>query len=144
MTLRVNSLSGTFNECRSLNQPITITSGVTTKTINYINTFLNCTNFNQSINLPSEWALTNAFRGCTNMSGDIRITSAYNNSISISNMLRGRSNATRINVYFANLYMLNKTTATTSITGATMTWTATTNGYYNAYYNIYILNNVSS
>ena len=57
-------------------------------------------------------------------------------------MLHNHNNLQQINLFCTNLTSLNKTTAETSLTGTSIIWFDTTNGYYNEVYNIYLYNNL--
>ena len=125
-----------FANCDNFNQQVTIPDNVTDCTF----MFRSCSKFNQPITIPSSvTSCENMFRNCPNMSSNIYINNKV--GIDVSYMLRSYNTQKRINVFCNNIATLNKTASGESLTGTDITWTSTTNGYYNATYNIYIYNN---
>ena len=59
-------------------------------------------------------------------------------------MLNNRRSDSRINIYCEKPDLFAYSNAGYSITGSSMIWNSTTNGYYSSSYNIYILNNVGN
>lgn len=120
---------GYFFECRNLNQPVAIC----------------CSDF-QTLMGTTGIQLIYMFRNCSAMASNIILFGNNFNSSNVLNsymMLNGKDNAKRVNIYcpnpVINTGIVNNTKS--GVTGVPMTWTATTNGFYNAAYNIYILNN---
>ena len=89
---------------------------------------------------------SNAFENVPNRKSDIIIdlSLASGNNYNVRNMLTGHNSSIRINIYSQDLSSLIETTAYYSVTGTDITWSSTTNGYYNSSYNIYLLNNVGN
>lgn len=168
----VEILVRSFNSCTNLNSFINFNNGLMRNSIglNAFGCFEECRKFNFPIKWSNIFDGSNAFRNCWNLNCPILIDdTAYNGSVNLSNMLRSSSNFEqniifmtnpsntytlnvcnmlnglyvnkRKNIYTTDLSLFNITT-TASVTGAAITWTATTNGYYNATKNIYLLNNV--
>ena len=79
-----------------------------------------------------------SLKGTTNIYINIDPSQTTHN---FRNMLYNKSNSYRTRIFCNNLSYLNKTTTSTSIVGATITWTTVTHGYYNSTYNIYLYNN---
>ena len=130
---------GTFNNCVNFNQPFTVPS----VTNNMYTAFKNCKNFNQPITIPS--AVNNmyeTFANCTMMAQDITIYSKIINNV--KNMLYGKSNSRRINIYVPPACTTNtriaNTTSMYSMFGSSVTWTIdnANNCYYNATRNVYV------
>jgi hypothetical protein len=57
-------------------------------------------------------------------------------------MLHGRGNAERLNVFCSDISRIDGSTGNNSnLCGASISWTTMTNGKYNSSYNIYLYNN---
>lgn len=127
-----------FMRTSNLNQPVTISNDV-----NNFNghAMLMAQNFNQPVVFPTGVTdATQVFGGAMNMCSDIVFLHTQG-PLNTSYLLWNTNNSLRKNVYCRNLSLLNATNRQ-SIVGANITWSATTNGYYNSTYNIYILNNI--
>lgn len=133
----VMSCNYMFSGCKNFNQLITIPNSV----ISCSYMFGSCGNFNQPITIPNSVVdCSYMFYNCINMNRDIKLLHTTQ-SVNISGMLSSMNNSKRKNIYCANLSLLNAKD-TSSLIGRSITWSTTTNGYYNATYNVYILNNI--
>ena len=159
------TIPNSVNNCRSMiemsakfNQPVTIGENVT----NCNSMFYSSNSFNQPIRFPDNVTdcnyifsaatkmnsdvifgnkanlLYSSFSGCNAFAGNIFIN---NTAPDVRRMFQSVSNSFKKTVYCNNLTNLLGTTYSNSITGSSITWTATDNGYYNATNNIYLYNN---
>ena len=133
------SMEGVFQGCGNYNQSIIIPHGVT----GTYAMFNNAKNFNQDVYIPSTvYGLYNMFRNAWNFGKNIYINNA-NGALNCTNMMISMNNSIRKNIFLSNLQAITSLSGASSIVGASISWSAITNGYYNARYNIYLYSNYS-
>lgn len=154
----INYASAMFADCYNFNQPVTISNNINSVS----SMFANCYKFNQplNVNCPNVQSIlsysginsnvtfgtrtVNLFRAmdnCMNFTGDVFVQgTAVTNVYGLFNYC---NNSLRKNIWFNSALnaVFNARTGSTSMVGASVTWTAMTNGFYNALYNIYCYNN---
>lgn len=138
MSNNLKSCAEMFQDCWKYNQPVNIPNSVN----NCYSMFYKCNNFNQPITIPNGVvSCSGMFSYCMNFSSNIFIPN--NSDINICRMLASTNNSLQKNIWCNNIAIINRNTASTSVTGTAIEWTAMTNGYYNEAYNIYLYNNYS-
>ena len=133
--------NGLFGECTSFNCPVTLPASFRSG----YEMFYNCTSFSQQkFYIPANAAsCANMFEGCTNFTGSVYIN-GNGQYFSGIGMFYNCNRQLLKSVFCNNIAVLNKTSASTSLVGEDITWTATSHGFYNTYFNIYIFNNYYS
>lgn len=100
--------------------------------------------FNSPILIESNsFMLNNGIDNSKNFASDVIINNTILNTVNVASIFRNTSPSLTKRIYIHNLNKITDLTSANTVIGAAITWTATTNGYYNAANNIYILNNVS-
>lgn len=121
------------------NSPVTFGSSVT----NCLQAIGNCESFNQDVTIPHK--CSTAYKMLFNdvsFSKNVYIDNADATSFNYQGLLEGCNNSLVKNVFCYDLSKVNGSgTVKNGIVNAAITWTETTNGYYNAEYNIYLYNN---
>ena len=140
----VSNCLAMFWHAIKFNQPVMIPKSVTS----CASMFSDIWEYNQSITIPS--GVTNCrrmFNNCKNFGGDGKAiyinVSPSQTTHDFIGLLRAKNNSLRMNIFCSDLSLLTGTASANSIVNAAISWTATTNGYYNAVYNIYLYNNYS-
>lgn len=128
----ITSMEGMFCNCQNYNQITYLPK--TTNLCSCYNIFFNCKSLDATIHLPNMVNnLYRAFAGCVNFKNTIYVCGNTFRQINVKYMIA--ANATiRFNSVLNNQF--NRTDSN-SIVGASITWTAITNGFYNATKNIY-------
>lgn len=123
-----NQLNSTFFRCNGFNQPVVIESNIIT---DFQSMFVNASNMYSNI----------IFTHSENMNYNFSLAAACN---CLNRMLDTQNHGERINIFAENLSIFtNSNIYLVNSTVGVLTWSATTNGYYNSLYNIYVLNNVN-
>lgn len=130
-----NSLSSLFSGCSNFNQSFNIPEEV----ISCDSLFLSCVAYNQMTIVPSN--VNNAgrmFSGCTGFENTVYFKGNEYRDINVAYSVARCNNLKRKNIYF-NSALNNKfnITNSSSIVGASITWTTMANGFYNSTYNVY-------
>lgn len=144
---RIYNIAQMFAVTSVFNKPFIIpTTNYTGNNITAASILQSANNFNSPILIEEpNIAISYGLRHDKNFGSNI-IFNASTLAIAQTNVraLFNNTNASiRKNIYAYNLTPFMGTTTSNSLTNLAMTWTATTNGYYNASHNIYLLNNVS-
>jgi hypothetical protein len=136
--------------------------------------YRNCTNIPTGVCGASVTTMNNSYAGCTNITTGtigpnvVTARNAYSNCTKLKNLyiysnkikepyniVRGKSNSVRLNIYFPSTgpntyynthYSIIEDMYYGSITGTNITWTQSGSNYYNTAYNIYLypVSNVNS
>lgn len=142
-TLQVYA-SEMFWNCNNFNQPLIIPPGLTLYTA-----FWNCVKFNQPVVFDvrdsSTGTFDRIFDGARCMYADIIFLNSnieFEYEPTFNGLISNVNRTTPTHIYIDNVDLIKNNSNVVSNV-STVTWTTTTNGYYNATYNVYLLNNVN-
>lgn len=125
------------NNMQIKNRVITIGNNVTNCVFMFNNT--RNVSFSEDIVIPAR--VNNCGRMFSNSDFDknIYVKGTVSRVVNIAGMFYNANNSKKKNIYFNTVLnsIFNKTTASSSIVGTSITWATTTNGFYNSAYNIY-------
>lgn len=136
------SLARTIELCKGFNQPILLLTKDTDQ-LPYIHAAAATVN-NTGLNFLRMLNASSNFQSNIIFASPNAFVNKNESRIAFSQMLNGTGTGKKcIYTYNPAIFANSSRSATQTITGSAITWTATTNGYYNATSNIYIYNNVS-
>jgi uncharacterized membrane protein len=134
----VTNMFGTYMNCYNLAGSAVCGNSVT----NMYYAYSNCRNITEAVIGPNVNRAYYAYHNCVNVRGNVYINTNYMTNIKCC--FKGRSNASKLNIYIpANTYsntfnsIINYTN-TMSIVGSNITWTQSGSYYYNTAFNIYV------